>query len=365
MKRFQIFLALLALALAVIITQSNWIAAAFLFSLFALTVNAPKARLCVLTLSVPEILMDVLEAFKLTTPQLFGPNGFATDFSSQTAVLGDKITAHIDHVPVTSSYNPAPGPFSGFYNGAQDVATIVEDVPVTLNQLVHVPVKIAWLTQLSSRLPLYQRAIKNIGYALGKKVVDSALSQVATNFSNSILLPTAIVNLDSMEAIRSTLNLQKAAGGGRYGFVSSALAQAIANDDRTRSKLFYAQLNEEAGFHRWENLAGNAWVTEYPDITSDSGGYIGFFGDRRAITVAVRRPNFSNAAEQLGIPQVMGFYPIQDDQSKLFMTGVGWQEPGTGDVYVSAAILFGTSAGNQGGAPGSITDNAGLLVRQN
>ena len=61
----------------------------------------------------------------------------------------------------------------------------------------------------------------------------------------------------------------------------------------------------------------------------------------------------------------MDFIPMEDPETKLQLLGVQWQEVGTGDVYVSCAILFGIAAGNQGGAPGSICDNAGLLVRQN
>ena len=38
-------------------------------------------------------------------------------------------------------------------------------------------------------------------------------------------------------------------------------------------------------------------------------------------------------------------------------------KPGTGDVYVSAAVLFGISVGNAGGVAGTLTDSAGLIIR--
>lgn len=75
--------------------------------------------------------------------------------------------------------------------------------------------------------------------------------------------------------------------------------------------------------------------------------------------------DFSNVAGDLGIPKVMEFYPLKDEHSGLELLGVGWQEKGTGDVYVSAAILFGVGIGNQNGTPGSKTDNAELLIRTN
>jgi hypothetical protein len=362
----QLAFALLALFLAAIICAGGHpIAAVLLLTLFSLsTMRNPALAGCrAVTLSVPEILMDVLDAFKYETPEVFGPDGFATDFSSKTAVLGDKITAKISHVPTTAAYDDTKG--VGFYSGAQDVTTLFEDVPVTLSSLVHVPIKIGWLTQLSSKLPLYKEAIRNYGWALAHKMVDTVFNQLAVSFSNSALLPTSLVNLDAMETVvRSTLNSQKVMGRGRFGFVSSPFAESLEGDDRVKSSLFYGQLNGAEGYRRWKNLAGNSWIREYPELPTLLGsGYNGFFGDRRAITIACRRPDFSNAADELQVPRVMEFYPLEDSESGLYMTGVAWQEVGTGDVYVSAAILFGVSCGNQGGAPGAITDSAGLLIR--
>jgi hypothetical protein len=348
---------------ALISVKLGPVVALVLLTVFSLAVNPAKARLCTVTLSVPEILMDVLDAFKFETPILFGPDGFATDHSSKTAVLGDKITARISHVPTVQDYDNTPGPGHGFYGGAQNVTTLIEDVPVTLDRLSHVPIKVGWLTQLSSKLPLYKEAVRNIGYALGKKVVDTAIEQLRVNFSNSIALPPVLTNLDSLENVRTQLNSQKAFGKGRFGFVNSSVADAISADDRSRSSLFYGELNGAEGYRRWKNMAGCSWIQEKPDIADRLGPFIGFFGDRRAVTVATRQVDFSNAAEELGVPQVMEFYPIADAESGIFLTGVGWQEQGTGDMYVSAAVLYGVSAGTQGGAPGACTDNAGLLVR--
>jgi hypothetical protein len=364
MKRLQLSLALLAVGLAAIIATRSPVLGLLLLTLFSCAVNIPTAQLRAVTLSVPEILMDILDAFKLELPEIFGPDGFATDFSTGTAHLGDKITAHISHVPVSAAYDSSgPGYPHGFYAGAQAVETLIEDVPVYLNQFRHVPVKVAWLTQLSAKKNLYAAAVKNYAYALAKYILDQILVQSFGNFSNSVLAAPAGASLDSFEAIRSQCNSQKLLDKGRWMIANTPLAAALANDDRTRSELFYGQLNGDKGYREWRNLAGFKWIKEYPDVTADIGPYIALCGDRRAICLAVRRPDFSNAADELGVPKIMDFYPIEDPETKLPLLGVAWQEVGTGDVYVSAAILFGVGAGNQGGAPGSITDNAGLLIR--
>ena len=142
MKKIHLVLSLLTLLLASVLAFAGHLAVALLFlTLVSCALNTPQARLCTVTLSVPEILLDVLDAFKLETPELFGPSGMATDLSTSTAVLGDKITAHISHVPTTGTYDAANG---GFKNASQLVTTLIEDVPVTLNQFRIVTINVAW-----------------------------------------------------------------------------------------------------------------------------------------------------------------------------------------------------------------------------
>ncbi len=320
----------------------------------------PMGQCNVATLSVPEILQDVLEAFKLRTPELFGPEGFGTDFSSQTAVLNDKITAHIDLLPVAAAYDPTPG--VGFYSGIQDVENLIQDVPVTLSNFTTVPVRVKWLTQLSSKIPLYKRAVHNIAYALGKKVVDGVLAGIVGNFSNKIVINPNNVSLDSMEQIRTQMNTQKAMDEPRFGLMTSGMAGQLQADDRVKSSLFYGMLNGNRGFRVFQNLAGFSWAKEYPDLSLMGNNVTGVFMDPRFVTVASRKPDFSNAAADLGVPEIMRFFPMSDPESGINMIGVMWQEQGTGNVQVAVAILWGVTVGNQGGAAGTATDNAGVVV---
>ena len=361
--KFKLYAFLIAAFSAIVMAAFGHVFAAMLLLLLAggCLYPTPSHRLNVgPTLSVPEILQDVLQAFRLETPELFGSDGFGTDFSSQTAVLGDKITAHIDILPANANYDPTPG--VGFYSGVQNVETTIADVPVTLNLFKHVPVRVKWLTQLSSKLELYKRSISNIGYVLGKTVVDAALAQVVAGSSNRVVINPANVSLDSMEQIRSQLNTQKALNRPRWGLTTTGFAGQLQNDDRVKSNLFYAMLNGDEGFRVFRNLSGFRTVREYPDLSLVGNNVSAVFADPRFVAVATRKPDFSNAAAQLGCPEVMRFFPMSDPESGIQAVGVMWQEPGTGDVIVSVGILFGISVGNQGGANGSITDNAGVVV---
>ena len=357
----QLMFALVAVFLCTIVMAAGHVVAGLaMLTLFSLATRRQAAACFAVTLSVPEILTDVMDAFKLETPELFQPGGFGTDFSSKTAVLNDKITAKIAHVPLVGNYDRANG---GFKNATQDVTTLIEDVPVVLDQFKIVTVNITWLTQLASKINLYQEAIRNYGYALGKYVVDYALSQAtAANFSNQVAVAAGNINLDTFDGdVRNALNAQKASNRGRYGIVSTQVASKLGSDDRVRSSLFYGALNGDQGYRIWRNLAGFSFIREYPDMFN-GGNLGGLFSDSRGIAIASRQLDFSNAADKLGVPKVMEFYPMVDEESGVNMTGAAWQEAGTGDVYVSAGLLFGIGAGKQGGAVGTITDNAAVRL---
>jgi hypothetical protein len=181
------------------------------------------------------------------------------------------------------------------------------------------------------------------------------------NSSNGTVLPPPNVDLERIENLRTICNGQKIATAGRFGIVNSTFATYLEADDRVKSALFYKQLNGDYGLRRWKNLAGFSNIWEYPALQT-TGNLCAFFGDRRAILFASRPVQFSNAAEELGVPQVMEFREVRDPESGLTLRGVLLQEVGIGDVYVSCALLFGVTAGSQGGAPGAITDAAGLRV---
>jgi hypothetical protein len=323
--------------------------------------NQSQGRLCAVTLSVPEILKDILAAFRLETPELFGKGGFAQDFSSKTAVLGDKITAKIAHLPVIGDYDKDNG---GFKAASQDVTTLIEDVPITLNQLKVVTVSVPWLTGLASKaVDLARAATANLGLALGKQVVDTVLNACATGVSHSISLSPVLTNLDDWDGtIRSACNAQRMFPN-RWGFISTALATALGADDRVRSSLFYDERCASEGYRRWNNIAGFSTLREYPDVSLAENRIAGIVGDARLVAVSVRRlEDVNETAKSLGIRQVMQFVNEKDADSGLEMTGVTWQESGTGDIYLSAAILFGVSAGNQGTGAGAMTDFAGLKL---
>lgn len=361
--RAQTGIALIALFITgLLFAQGHLALGLLLVTLLGVTLNRPRGRLCLNTLSVPEILGKVFDAFKTQLFEIFGgANGFVTDFKSDTAKLGDKLTAKLSHVPVTGTYDPNNG---GFENASQDVLTLIEDLPVTLNQLPIVTVKIGWLTGLATKgVPLFEAAISNIGYALVGNVLNGIFLAAQTNVSNVFQIIPGGASLDNFESLRNQCNFQKMAGAGRLLFINTPLAGALGQDDRVRSELFYGQRNGEQGIRVWKDVAGFSRIQEFPDYPGVRGGLA---LDRRLVCMSVRKiPDDSEIVKALNIPKVMSVIPIDDKVTGLSMRFTTYQKQNTGDVIASAAILFGLGIGNQGGAPGTMTDLAGCLIRTN
>jgi hypothetical protein len=336
-------------------TINGLFAALIVAACFAPSMWTPSAVLRA-TLSATEILMDTIDAFHTMVPQL---TAFSTDFKAEKAVKDQQIIAHIAGLPTVQDYDAT----TGFKANAATAQSLLTDVPVTLNRLKHVPVKVAYLTQLATRKNLYQEAIRNQAYVIGKSIVDYALSlYLAANISTKKVYATADSDLDALEDIRSAMNTNKALSVGRFGIVNTAVAAAMQLDSRIASSDYYAILNGNSGYRTFQGVAGFENIWEYPDLPSNAEALTGVFGDRRAVTVAARLPSVDDLAKVLGLPQIAKFEVVQDDRSGFPLLGIAWQEAGTFDVYVTLATLYGASVGKQGGAAGDILDYAGARL---
>jgi len=311
------------------------------------------------TLSTSEVLMDVLDAFKVLYPQLYS---FSTDLGNGQALLNQTVIARIAQLPTVATYDAAQG---GYKNGAQDVNNLVVDIPVTVDQHKHVPVKISYLTAIATKRDLYKEAIMNIAFVLGKAIVDDALAKVvAANFSHATVATLANTNRDTLSLVTKSMNIQGAALI-RNGIVSSDFYNALDEDARIASGDYHGQQREGSPYGVLNNVAGFQHIWEYPSFGAAPlpVGLSGFFFDKRAIVVATRLPaDIEGIAQSAGVPKIANFQTVSDPDSGLSLLGIRWMEPGTFDVYVTITLLWGSKAGKQGGAADTLTDKAGHRV---
>jgi hypothetical protein len=206
--------------------------------------------------------------------------------------------------------------------------------------------------------------VNAVGYALGKSVVDTVLAKVvAANITHSVTETIANTSRDTLAKATKQLNAQGALPQGRFGIVNSDFFNALDADSRIASDLFHGERRNGDAYGYIQNVSGFKSIWEYPSLPS-TGNISAFFADKRAVVVASRVPDMSQTvASQFGVPQIAAFETVSDADSGLTLLGIKWQKPGTFDIYMTVAILFGSAVGAQGGSANTITDKAGVLIK--
>lgn len=309
------------------------------------------------TLSTNKLVNDVIDAFRVNFPMF---SNMATDFATGEAVFNQQVIARVAKIPTAADYDAT----TGYKNGAQSANDIVEDVAVTLDQHKHIPIKIDFIDQISTQRNLYDEAIRNIGYAMGKTFLDYILSKaVAANFSEVTTASIGNTSRDTLGNVRKKMNIKGAAPFGRFGIVNSDFFEKLEGDARIASSDYYGQRTGENAYGILRNISGFSAIYEYPSLPANSENLSAIFADPRAFVLATGIPSRTgNIAAQYGITQVMSQEVISDPNSGMQFLLLKWQEAGTGDLYMSLAFLYGAVAGKQGGSAGAKTDFGGHRV---
>lgn len=307
------------------------------------------------TLSTEELLTDVMDAFKVRFPLI---NSIATDFSSEPSSLNQTLTARITSLPTVQDYDATN---YGYETNAADANGLTTDVSVTLNRHKHVPVKVDYIDQISTKRDLYAEATGNLAYALGKEAFDYAMGlAVAANFSENTVETTANTDKETLDAIAKGLNENGASPVGRFGIVNSATYNQLEADARIASGDYYGQQRTNNGYGNLTNVSGFDNIYEYPSLPANSENLAGFFGTSESIVMASRVPNdVEQLASRVGIPAISRVNTVTDADTGLTLMGITWQKSGLFDVYTTLVWIYGMAAGKQGGTAGTLTDYAG------
>jgi len=352
MKLLIYFFALLVLALGAP-GLAPFLLGAFLFGALYLR---RTASLCV-TLTVSEILTDVLQAFKKRVPAL---KFFAADMSADRVKFGQPIIAHIPSLPVAYDHVAA----NGYSANAQKARDLLTDVSITIDGWKDVPIKINADDASQDRSQNYLKTINNAGYVLGKAVVDYALTKIlAANFTNSTQESIANTTKDTLGLVRLGMN-GVGAGTPRFMLCNSPFANALDSDVRIINSQFYNQRTEADPYLHLTGIAGFSEILEYPDFPANAESLSAFGFDSRAIAIATRLPlDSTDIARQLGVPITYSAEMVQDPESGLAIVGFSWIDPDTHIIFITFSVMFGAVAGAQGGAAGVKTDYAGWRVK--
>ena len=301
-----------------------------------------------------ELVTDVIDAFKVKFPML---SSMATDFSNEQARLGDTVRGRILSTPAVADYDATNG-YKATDAGA-NANTLSSDVSVTLNKHKHVPVKVDYIEQISTRRNLYNEVVNEMAYALGKDMTDYVLGLATqTSVPHEVALGaagttnTANADFDALVNANKVLTANGASATGRFGIVNSDVFAYIESDQRVSSGDYHGQLRQGSGYGVLTNIAGFDAVYEYPslpDVETTAGtsdGLRGLFMERRGVVLASRVPtDMDQIARSLGVPSIASSNVVSDADTGLSFLNITYQDPHTFDLYTTTTLIYGAIMG--------------------
>lgn len=237
-----------------------------------------------LTLSVEEILLDVIDAFKIRVPAI---NRMSTDFRADSLKLNKTYDAHIASVPGVTEYDAGSG---GYQNGATDARSLLEDVPVTVDQHKKVSLYANHIDAIQDDKREYDKVIGNMGYALAKTMMNHIVGKFTSReVSQSSEYTEANSDYDAVNNIRDDMNQIGAAEMGRTGIVNTSVASYLHLDDRVLSADYKGDMQGGNAYRVFQNVAGFEQVIEWPELGTNNGSAVtisGIEADDEVVTTA-------------------------------------------------------------------------------
>lgn len=216
------------------------------------------------TLSTTLILQKTIAAYRTLFP-FVGRMG--TSFDDAPLRLNDTVKAHIRTLPASASYDGT----TGYQASGNSARSLLTDVPITVDNHKHVPILFEHLNLIKDQKDVYEGAIADAAFVLGKAMVDSVLAKVkGSNISYSETATTANSDLDVIANITTTMNGNGAMPTGRIGLVSSAVAQSLELDTRVASKDYYGSLTGSSGLRVFRGIGGFEAIYEYPALPGNN-----------------------------------------------------------------------------------------------
>lgn len=216
------------------------------------------------TLSATLILRETLAAYRTLFPFM---GRFGTAFDDKPLRLNDTVIAHIRALPTAAAYDGT----TGYQVSGNSARSLLIDIPITVDSHQHVPLKFEHLNLIKDQKDVWQGAIGDAAYVLGKTMVDTVLAKAkGSNISYSATYTAANSDLDAISEITTTMNTNGASPTGRIGLVSPAVASSLELDTRVASRDYYGALTGGAGLRVFRNVGGFEAIYEYPNLPTNN-----------------------------------------------------------------------------------------------
>lgn len=204
----------------------------------------------------------------------------SADFSDDVANYNQRIYTRTVAAPTVQNLG-----------GAVSEATDT-DLELQLDLLKEVRFEFTALEWAATTRNLVQEHAEVMAVALGSYLVDQLALLITDAFTAETIKASNAVDYSTVSGITAAMNTAGVPDTGRFGTVSSAVADGFRNDDIIME---YANRDSANAYAVWKKFEGFENVWEFPALPDNSIHLTGFFASRSALLLATRllaRPSF-------------------------------------------------------------------------
>lgn len=278
------------------------------------------------------IMQQALELLTLEQPMIAA---LSTNFSDQSARMNQEINTRIVGIPGTTAYNTSTG-----YSSEN---TVMTDVPVVINRHFSCQVEFGEEELAGTNRRLFDELAPAMAYAIGKEMIDYALSLVTT--ANYTETPTteALIDFDraTVIAIAGALSDRGVPPTNRTLLLIGGYYDKLFSDET----VVLLAANQRADLITGSRLIPlhDFNVMRAPTLPS-TGNLTGFGFSRSALVLAARVPSdYANVFPGVtggGISQI-----ITNPQTGLSVHSVQFVDHILGKAYMRLASMYGAAKG--------------------
>ena len=248
-----------------------------------------------------------------------------TDFSDEQIALGQTVTTRTAAMPTVQNFNQPPSD-----------ATMT-DYPITLDQHKQAYFSFSATEYLSTNRNLVEEHSEVMAVALGNHLVDTLAALVTDAFTSETTGAAATKDFSAVTTACAALNTAGAPDVGRAGWVNTAFAEALSNDEVMAE---YLDKGSDSAYSRWRNVRGFRTITEFPSLPGNSINLIGFFFQRNALLIAARPQRIPTGARYPGLLEI-----ITEPGSGLSVVNNVWVDPNTLAMNTRLILMYGVKRG--------------------
>jgi len=251
-----------------------------------------------------------------------------TDFSDQPARKGQTIYTRAVGLPQVVDFGSTT---------ASDTADT--DYTVALDQHKQVQYSFTAAEYLGTARDLVAEHAEAQAVAIGNALVDAVAALITTAYTSAITQAPAGASFSTVTAAAKALNTAGAPDFGRYGWINSDLAEALANDQVVME---YLDGDNRSAYGRWSRIKGFEEIWEYPALPT-TGNLVGFFFQRSALLLVTRVADDPATLVGAGYPGQLQV--ITDPVSGLSVLSDRWVSQQTRAINMRLDVLYGVARG--------------------